>query len=89
MSAVFPVASGAGEAASSMAAFAVRDGRAHRTPVTVGARNSAQAWVREGLAPGDSVVVYPPTSLVDGARVRIRSTTAPTAPRAAPAASGV
>jgi HlyD family secretion protein len=89
VSAVFPVPAAAGDASGGMAAFVIRDGRAHRIPVTVGARNGAQAWIRQGLSPGDSVVVYPPASLVDGARVRIRTTTAAPAARGSGPASAV
>ena len=88
VSAVFPVPAAAGDAAGGgMATFVIRDGRVHRVPVTVGARNGAQAWIRHGLSPGDSVVVYPPASLVDGARVRIRGTTAVPSARGSGSAS--
>jgi HlyD family secretion protein len=41
--------------------------------VEVAARNGTDAWVRTGVAPGESVVVYPPAALADGRKVRIRT----------------
>jgi HlyD family secretion protein len=67
VSAVFPLP---GEG---MAVFAVSDGRARLVPVELGGRNGAQAWVRSGLRAGAEVIIYPPASLVDGARVDKRS----------------
>jgi HlyD family secretion protein len=54
------------------AAFVPRDGRARRVELDVGARNGVHAWVRSGLAPGDAVIVYPPSGVDDGVRVRAR-----------------
>lgn len=68
VSAVFPSPAGG------MAAFAVRDGRARLTPVTIGGRNASEAWVQQGLSKGDTVIVYPPATVTDGVRVRVRST---------------
>lgn len=82
VSAVFPLpASAAGAAASApdgggaprMGAFVAEGGRARLVPVDVGARNGVEAWVRGGLKPGATVIVYPPKALVDGARVAPRS----------------
>ncbi|MDP2771009.1 MAG: HlyD family efflux transporter periplasmic adaptor subunit, partial [Giesbergeria sp.] len=56
-----------------MAVFVVEGGHAHRVPVVLEARGSTHAWVREGLQAGAQVVVYPPTALADGARVRVRA----------------
>lgn len=64
-SALFPVPQG-------MAVFRVQDGRARLTKVVVGARNTSDAWIRQGLEPGDTVVVYPPGTMADGARVKVR-----------------
>ena len=61
------------DAAPRMAVFVVREGRAHRVPVALEARGSTHAWVKEGLQAGDQVVVYPPSTLTDGARVAIRA----------------
>ncbi|MGE5115723.1 MAG: efflux transporter periplasmic adaptor subunit, partial [Betaproteobacteria bacterium] len=68
VSAVFPRPGAAG----AMAVFAVEGGRARLVPVEIGARNGARAWVRSGLAAGTSVIVYPPATVDDGARVRVR-----------------
>ena len=67
-SAVFPRADGAG-----MAVFAVQAGHARLVPVTVGARSGGEVWVREGLAAGAAVVVYPPAGLKDGMAVTVRT----------------
>jgi HlyD family secretion protein len=50
------------------------DGRhARLQPVRVEARNGSEAWVRDSLAAGDTVVVYPPAALADGRRIRVRT----------------
>ena len=54
------------------AVFVLDGGRAKLVPVTVGARNGSDAWVQQGLAPGAVVIVYPPPTLADGARVKAR-----------------
>ncbi|WP_026437891.1 efflux RND transporter periplasmic adaptor subunit [Acidovorax sp. JHL-9] len=59
--------------APGMAVFVVREGRARRLPVLLEARGSTHAWVKEGLQAGDQVVVYPPATLTDSARVAIRA----------------
>lgn len=65
---------GAGaETAERMAVFVVRERRARRVPVVLEARGSTHAWVKEGLQAGDPVVVYPPSTLTDGARVALRA----------------
>jgi HlyD family secretion protein len=51
-------------------AFAVRDGRAVRTPVTLGLRNDRWAEVVEGLGVGEAVVAEPTSDVDDGMRVR-------------------
>lgn len=53
-------------------AFVLDGGRAHRRSVRIGARNQQVAWVTEGLAPGDTAIVYPPDTVRDGTRVRAR-----------------
>ena len=81
VSALFPLpvneTAGPGSSAETppprMAVFVVDGGHAHRVPVVLEARGSTHAWVREGLQAGAQVVVYPPTTLVDGARVRVRA----------------
>lgn len=52
--------------------YVVRDGHARRQPVTIGERGDDFVQVREGLASGDVVVVYPGDKVVDGVRVRVR-----------------
>ena len=81
VSALFPLpvneTAGPGSSAETppprMAVFVVDGGHAHRVPVVLEARGSTHAWVREGLQAGAQVVVYPPTALADGARVRVRA----------------
>lgn len=81
VSAVFPLpaAAGAGTdpaaaAAPGHAVFVAEGGRARRVPVLLAGRNQHMAWLRGGVAPGASVVVYPPRGLTDGARVAVRKT---------------
>ena len=71
VSAVFPLPRD-GETGGGMAVFVVEGGRVHVTPVQVGARNGSEAWVRKGLSPGTTVVVYPPSAVKDGVRVKVR-----------------
>ena len=79
VSALFPLPSegaaptGAEPAAPRMAVFVVEAGRARRVPVVLEARGGTHAWVKEGLQAGAQVVVYPPTPLTDGGRVRLRA----------------
>jgi HlyD family secretion protein len=67
VSAVFPRADAKG-----MAVYALESGRARLVPVELGARNGSDAWVRQGLQAGASVIVYPPATVRDGQRVRQR-----------------
>jgi HlyD family secretion protein len=71
-SAVFPVPQPAAAPGTGMAVFVVDGGRARLTPVQVGARNGAEAWIRQGLPAGATVIVYPPPAVTDGARVKPR-----------------
>jgi len=64
--ALFPFADGG------MAAYRLDGGRARLQPVDVAARNGSEAWVRSGLQPGQSVILYPPPSVSDGQRVQRR-----------------
>jgi HlyD family secretion protein len=68
-SAVFPLPAGEDH---QMAVFLVDNGRAKLTPVTLEARNGNMAWIGKGLAAGAKVIVYPPTTVLDGVRVRER-----------------
>ncbi len=47
-------------------------GTAALRPVTVGHRNGQSAEVTDGLTPGDVVILHPPDTLTDGARVARR-----------------
>lgn len=67
VSAVFPQPQAAG-----MAVFVVHQGRARLTPVDVGGRNGSTAWIRSGLESGTTVIVYPPSTVSNGARVKPR-----------------
>jgi HlyD family secretion protein len=67
-SAVFPLP----DAEGGMAVFALDGGRARLVPVEVAARNGGMAWVKSGVQPGASVIVYPPSAVKDGVRVRSR-----------------
>lgn len=67
VSAVFPRSDTTG-----MAVFVLDRGRARFAPVEVAARNGTDAWIRQGLQAGTLVVVYPPSSVRDGASVRRR-----------------
>ena len=77
VSAVFPVpgptedADGTG-GEGGMAVFAVENGRARLVRVRVGARNGSEAWLKSGVAPGTQVVVYPPTTVREGAALAVR-----------------
>jgi HlyD family secretion protein len=64
--AVFPHGDGG------MAVYRVEQGRARLRSVELAGRNPTHAAVRDGLQPGDVVVIYPPPALADGARVQAR-----------------
>ncbi len=51
------------------AAFVVRDGKAHRVPITIGDDDGSSVEVISGLNPADEVVIRPGSSLDDGAPV--------------------
>ncbi|WP_209426070.1 HlyD family efflux transporter periplasmic adaptor subunit [Pararhodobacter sp. SW119] len=59
--------------AGGWAVFALEEGRARLTPVEIGHQSGGQAELLDGLAPGAQVVLYPPSALDDGARVRPRA----------------
>lgn len=52
--------------------FVVEGGVARARAVTIGERNPRDVEVRSGLTAGETVVVYPPDTLTDGARVTVR-----------------
>ncbi|MFZ4650291.1 MAG: efflux RND transporter periplasmic adaptor subunit [Rubrivivax sp.] len=60
------------------AVFVEEGGHAHLRAVRLEARNDRQAWVAAGLRAGERVVVYPPSALREGARVRARNSAAST-----------
>jgi HlyD family secretion protein len=53
--------------------FVVRSGRAEQVGVTVGERTAEAAEVRDGLAEGDRVILYPAEEIGTGSRVRERA----------------
>ena len=81
VSAVFPMpadsqskasANGAPATAPRFAVFVADEGRARLVPVALGARNGSTAWIRSGLVLAQQVIVYPPTTVRDGVRVKAR-----------------
>jgi HlyD family secretion protein len=70
--AVAALAAVPGDEATRMGVFVIESGRARLRPLHVGARNGALAWVRGGLAAGETVVVYPSSTVADGVRVTVR-----------------
>ncbi len=58
--------------AGGWAVFAALDGRAVLTPVEIGHQSGGQAEIVAGLEPGAEVVLYPPSALESGARIRPR-----------------
>lgn len=54
------------------AVFIARDGRARQIQVNVGANNGTEAEILAGLTGGETVIVYPPPGLTDGAAVARR-----------------
>ncbi len=71
-SAVFPLPAADGQGSAAFGVFRIDGGRARLVPVEIGARNASHVWVRSGIAPGASVVVYPPPTVSDGQRVKPR-----------------
>ena len=47
-------------------------GRARVQPVQVGQRNDREGQILNGLSEGQTVVLHPPDTLTDGARVGVR-----------------
>ncbi len=54
------------------AVFVVAGDRVRLTRVAIDHRTSRTAEVKDGVVPGDVVVVHPPDTLADGVRVRVR-----------------
>ena len=65
VSALFPIGSRSG-------VFVVEKDHAILKEVNVQARNGVSAWVKEGLAVGAQVIVYPDSKLKNGAKVKLR-----------------
>jgi HlyD family secretion protein len=54
------------------AVYVIENGRVRRTPIEVGHRSGQEAEVTSGLSEGSIVVVHPPDTLQEGARVTAR-----------------
>lgn len=54
------------------AVFVVEEGRARLTPVELGQRNGEHGQITRGLEPGQTVVLHPPDTIADGARLSAR-----------------
>lgn len=52
--------------------FVVEGGRARARPVQVRDRNADVAWIDRGLTAGDTVLLYPGSTMSDGQPVRVR-----------------
>jgi HlyD family secretion protein len=52
--------------------FVVEDGRSQRRGIEIGEMNDEHAEVRDGLAPGEIVIVYPSDRVGEGTRVTAR-----------------
>jgi HlyD family secretion protein len=72
VSAVFPLPAGEGAASPGYAVFVAEAGHARLQPVKVVERNGSLAWIEQGLAAGAEVIVYPPNTVADGVRVKLR-----------------
>jgi HlyD family secretion protein len=59
------------------AVYAVEAGRARVVEVELGQRTGREAEVRAGLQDGQQVVMHPPDTLADGARIAGRSAATP------------
>ena len=56
-----------------MAVYRLEGRSARLQPVEVGTRNNNEAWLRSGLTEGQTVIVYPPATIRDGSKVRVRT----------------
>jgi HlyD family secretion protein len=54
------------------AAFLVEGNQVRLQPVELGQRNDVDGQVRKGLSPDQTVVLHPPDTLMDGARIAVR-----------------
>jgi HlyD family secretion protein len=55
-----------------LAVYTIEGRRARLRQLDIGGRNAGEAWVRSGLTVGQQVIVYPPSTVADGRRVRVR-----------------
>jgi len=55
------------------AVYVLDGSRARLQPIELGGRNANAAWVRRGLAAGQSVILYPPPGVAEGKRVQVRT----------------
>ncbi len=53
------------------AVFVAADGRAQKRRVKVGGRTASVAWIEDGLAPDEAVIVYPSDTVADGKRLKV------------------
>jgi len=58
------------------AVFVAEAGRARLRPIQVGQRSGLQAQVLDGLKAGDKVIVHPDDKVLDGVRIKVRSSDA-------------
>ncbi|WP_394848722.1 efflux RND transporter periplasmic adaptor subunit [Pendulispora brunnea] len=52
-------------------AFVVRDSKAVLVPVSAGDTDGINVYLREGLNPGDQVILHPGDEVIEGAKVRV------------------
>lgn len=55
------------------AVYRLEGSKARLQPVDLGGRNGTSAWVRKGLAADQAVILYPPSSVADEKRVKVRT----------------
>lgn len=53
------------------AVFVASNGRVAQPEVNLGARTSIDAWIKEGLQPGERGIVYPIDSVAEDKRIRV------------------
>jgi HlyD family secretion protein len=73
VSAVFPLPPAQFKDGRTMGVYVIDKGRARLRAVQLGGRNDSQAWIRDGVAEGARVIVYPAAEIGDGVRVHERS----------------
>jgi HlyD family secretion protein len=55
------------------AVFVAADGVARLRPVRLGQRNENEGQILSGLSAGDTIVLHPPDTLIDGTKIAVRS----------------